>query len=115
MCMVISELEEIDFTSLTSPLNCFQDQGQLFRSETNPENENDGNDEDSIKPEDIPNKMEEDIDSVPMSVVEFLDTIEEPLKDEYLPEAKGKTIYASLLGTAKDLSPVENVQVETGE
>ena len=56
--------------------------------------------------------MEEDIDSVPMSVVEFLDTIEEPLKEEYLPEAKGKTIYASLLGTAKDLSPVENVQVE---
>ena len=111
--MVISELEEIDFTSLTFPLNCFQDWGQFFRSETNPEN--DANDEDSIKPEDIPNKMEEDIDSVPMSVVEFLDTIEEPLKDEYLPEAKGKTIYASLLGTAKDLSPVENVQVETGE
>ena len=49
--------------------------------------------------------------AVPMSVVEFLDAVEEPLKDQYLPEARGKTIYASLLGTAADLSPVDNVKV----
>jgi len=48
---------------------------------------------------------------VPMSVVEFLDAIEEPLKDKHLPNERGKFIYTSLLGTAKDLSPVENVQV----
>jgi hypothetical protein len=46
-----------------------------------------------------------------MSVVEFLDAVEEPLKDQYLPKAKGKTIYASLLGTAADLTPAQNVQV----
>ena len=50
--------------------------------------------------------------AVPMSVVEFLDAVEEPLKDQYLPEARGKTIYASLLGTAADLSPVDNVKVQ---
>ena len=33
-------------------------------------------------------KSEEE--SVPMSVVEFLDAVEEPLKDQHLPEAKGK-------------------------
>jgi len=49
--------------------------------------------------------------AVPMSVVEFLDAVEEPLKDQYLPEARGKTIYASLLGTAADLSPVDNVKI----
>ena len=34
-------------------------------------------------------KKSED-ESVPMSVVEFLDAVEEPLKDQHLPEAKGK-------------------------
>ena len=52
-----------------------------------------------------------DEESVPMSVVEFLDAVEEPLKDQHLPEAKGKTIYASLLGTAANLTPGENVKV----
>ena len=33
-----------------------------------------------------------DEESVPMSVVEFLDAVEEPLKDQHLPEAKGKAI-----------------------
>ena len=46
-----------------------------------------------------------------MTVVEFIDAIEEPLKDQYLPEASGKTIYTSLLGTAANLSPAENVKV----
>ena len=48
---------------------------------------------------------------MPMSVVEFMDAIEEPLKDQYLPEALGKTIYASLLGTAANLTPADNVKV----
>ena len=48
-----------------------------------------------------------------MSVVEFLDAVEEPLKDQHIPEAKGKTIYASLLGTAANLTPVENVNVNS--
>ena len=46
-----------------------------------------------------------------MSVVEFLDAVEEPLKDEHIPPGKGHFIYTSLLGTAKDLSTAENVQV----
>ena len=46
-----------------------------------------------------------------MTVVEFLDAVEEPLKDEHIPQALGKTIYASLLGTAADLSASENVKV----
>ena len=50
-------------------------------------------------------------EAVPLTVVEFIDAIEEPLKDQYLPEAAGKTIYASLLGTAADLTPAENVKV----
>ena len=51
-------------------------------------------------------------ESVPLSVVEFLQAVEEPLKDQYLPEAKGKTIYTSLLGTAADLTPAENIKVK---
>jgi len=66
-------------------------------------NNNEDNEDASTK------KSEEE--SVPMSVVEFLDAVEEPLKDQHLPEAKGKTIYASLLGTAANLTPVENVKV----
>ena len=62
-----------------------------------------------ITADDLAPKHEES--AVPMSVVEFLDAVEEPLKDQYLPEARGKTIYASLLGTAADLSPVDNVKV----
>ena len=46
-----------------------------------------------------------------MSVVEFLDAVEEPLKDEHIPPGKGHFIYTSLLGTASDLSTAENVQV----
>jgi len=50
-------------------------------------------------------------EEVPMSVVEFLDAVEEPLKDGHIPPGKGHFIYTSLLGTAKDLSTAENVQV----
>ena len=45
-----------------------------------------------------------------MSVVEFLNVVEEPLKDKHLPLEKGKTIYTSLLGTAADLTPMDNVK-----
>lgn len=55
--------------------------------------------------------IKEPVEAVPMSVVEFIDAIEEPLKDQYLPEAIGKTIYASLLGTAANLTPADNVKV----
>lgn len=48
---------------------------------------------------------------VPLTVVEFLNAIEEPLKEDNLPLEKGKTIYTSLLGTASDLAPEENVKV----
>ena len=46
-----------------------------------------------------------------ITVTEFLQAVEEPLKEEHLPVAKGKTIYTSLLGTSAKLSPVENVKV----
>ena len=49
-------------------------------------------------------------EEVPMSVVEFLDAVEEPLKDAHIPPGKGNFIYTSLLGTAADLSTAENVQ-----
>ena len=45
-----------------------------------------------------------------MSVVEFLNAVEEPLKEKHLPLEKGRTIYTSLLGTAADLSPTDNVK-----
>ena len=48
---------------------------------------------------------------VPMSVVEFLHAVEEPLKDQHLPDGLGKTIYTSLLGTSSKLSPADNVKV----
>ena len=48
---------------------------------------------------------------MPLTVVEFLNAIEEPLKEDNLPLEKGKTIYTSLLGTASDLAPEENVKV----
>ena len=50
-------------------------------------------------------------EEVPMSVVEFLNAIEEPLKDKHIPMERGRFIYTSLLGTAKDLTTAENVQV----
>ena len=50
---------------------------------------------------------------VPMTVVEFLEAIEEPLKNEHLPAALGKTIYTSLLGTSAKVSPAENVKVSS--
>jgi len=50
-------------------------------------------------------------EEVPLSVVEFLNAIEEPLKDKHIPKERGKFIYTSLLGTAKDLSTAENVEV----
>ena len=50
------------------------------------------------------------IRSFQMSVVEFLNVVEEPLKDKHLPLEKGKTIYTSLLGTAADLTPMDNVK-----
>ena len=48
-----------------------------------------------------------------MSVVEFLNVVEEPLKDKHLPLEKGRTIYTSLLGTAADLSPADNVKASS--
>ena len=68
--------------------------------------EMDGEKEDDDKQVDI---MRDD--EVPMSVVEFLQAVEEPLKDEHLPDALGKTIYTSLLGTSSRLSPADNVKV----
>ena len=53
----------------------------------------------------------EDEDVGTITVTEFLQAVEEPLKEEHLPVAKGKTIYTSLLGTSNKLSPAENVKV----
>jgi hypothetical protein len=71
----------------------------------------------------------EAVDEVPMSVVEFLESVEEPLKEKYIPKEMGKFIYTSMLGTAKNLryefqfpfkksfysniffSPLENIKV----
>jgi len=50
-------------------------------------------------------------EEVPLSVVEFLNAIEEPLKNKHIPKERGKFIYTSLLGTAKDLTTAENVEV----
>ena len=48
---------------------------------------------------------------VPMTVVEFLQSVEEPLKDEHLPAGLGKTIYTSLLGTSSKICAADNVKV----
>ena len=56
-------------------------------------------------------EKEEGQTEVPMSVVEFLQSVEEPLKDEHLPAGLGKTIYTSLLGTSAKVSPADNVKV----
>ena len=54
-------------------------------------------------------------EEVPMYVAEFLDAVEEPLKDAHIPQGKGNFIYTSLFGTAADLSTAENVQAsQTG-
>ena len=50
---------------------------------------------------------------VPMTVVEFLQSVEEPLKDEHLPAGLGKTIYTSLLGTSSKICAADNVKVVT--
>jgi hypothetical protein len=44
-----------------------------------------------------------EMEDVPMSVVEFLEEIEGPLKEKHLPKEKKKFIYTSMLGTAKGL------------
>merc|ERR1719187_529361 len=51
------------------------------------------------------------VGEVPLTVVDFLNAIEEPLKKKHVPEGRGKFIYTSLLGTDKNLSTAENVQV----
>ena len=53
----------------------------------------------------------EDEDDGTITVTEFLQAIEEPLKEEHLPVALGKTIYTSLLGTSAKLSAADNVKV----
>ena len=58
--------------------------------------------------EDDENRPEKE---VPMTVVEFLQSVEEPLKDEHLPAALGKTIYTSLLGTSSKVCAADNVKV----
>ena len=68
----------------------------------------DMNNEDNANEDDT---MEEK--QVPMTVVEFLEAVEEPLKDEHLPAALGKIIYTSLLGTSAKVSPAENVKVSS--
>ena len=45
------------------------------------------------------------------TVVEFLQSVEEPLKDEHLPAGLGKTIYTSLLGTSSKVCAADNVKV----
>ena len=74
-------------------------------------------------------ELPEAVDEVPMSVVEFLESVEEPLKEKHIPKEMGKFIYTSMLGTAKNLryefqfplkkafyssfffSPLENIRV----
>ena len=43
----------------------------------------------------------EEGEEVPLSVVDFLEVIEHPLKDKHVPQEKGQYIYTSMLGTAK--------------
>ena len=56
-------------------------------------------------------RTEED---VPLSVVDFLEVIEHPLKDQYLPQDRGQYIYTSMLGTARLVSFIlqQKVSVE---
>ncbi len=42
-------------------------------------------------------------DEVPLSVVEFLEEIEVPIKNKVLPAEMGKFVYTSMLGTAQHL------------
>ena len=65
--------------------------------------------EQSDNNEEMDDKKEEK--EVPMTVVEFLQSVEEPLKDEHLPVGLGKTIYTSLLGTSSKVCAADNVKV----
>ena len=65
--------------------------------------------EQSDSNDNIDDKKEEK--EVPMTVVEFLQSVEEPLKDEHLPAGLGKTIYTSLLGTSSKVCAADNVKV----
>ena len=65
--------------------------------------------EQSDSNEEMDDKKEEK--EVPMTVVEFLQSVEEPLKDEHLPVGLGKTIYTSLLGTSSKVCAADNVKV----
>ena len=55
----------------------------------------------NMKEEERKGDREYPVDDVPMSVVNFLEVIEHPLKDQYLPTEQGQYIYTSMLGTAK--------------
>ena len=75
----------------------------------NVDNEMKDNEEKSEPNEEMNDKKEEK--EVPMTVVEFLQSVEEPLKDEHLPAGLGKTIYTSLLGTSSKVCAADNVKV----
>ena len=49
-------------------------------------------------------------EEAPMYVVEFLDAVEEPLKEAHIPQGKGNFLYTSLFGTAPHISTAKNVQ-----
>ena len=46
---------------------------------------------------------DDEVDKVPLSVVEFLEEIEVPIKNKVLPAEMGKFVYTSMLGTAQHL------------
>ena len=46
---------------------------------------------------------DDEVDEVPLSVVEFLEEIEVPIKNKVLPAEMGKFVYTSMLGTAQHL------------
>ncbi|XP_077254629.1 beta-alanyl-bioamine nonribosomal peptide synthetase ebony-like isoform X3 [Temnothorax americanus] len=46
-----------------------------------------------------------------MTVVDFIEYLEGPIRDYKLPKGKGKIIHSFLMGTSIDLNPMENVLV----
>ena len=46
---------------------------------------------------------DDEVEEVPLSVVEFLEEIEVPIKNKVLPAEMGKFVYTSMLGTAQHL------------
>ncbi|XP_075232512.1 nonribosomal peptide synthetase ebony [Lycorma delicatula] len=60
---------------------------------------------------DVHDEPEVELTSQMQIVFEFLETMEQPVREQYLPKKKGEVLHSFMMGTNQNLTPAENVSV----